>query len=140
MQQYFYQRPGYVFLISVLFVSAIVVSAIASYTLISIGSLQNGITFQGSAQALENANTCAEYGLMQLFLDNGYTGDETIDLTQGSCAVLQPGGYGNDNRTLCVEGTHGDHVRRMEIVLSQILPSIQVFSWQEVATITACSY
>lgn len=134
------QRPGYVFLISILFVSAIVLSAIGSYTLISIGSLQNGITFQASAQALENAHTCAESGLMQLFLDNGYTGNESVTLDEGSCEILQPGGYGNESRTLCVEGMSGDHTRRMEIVISRLLPSIQVFSWQEVATITACSY
>lgn len=136
----FRYRPGYIFLISVLFVSAIVVSAIGSYTLISIGSLQNGITFQASAQAIENANTCAEVGLMNLFLDSGYTGDESLTLDDGTCEILIPGGYGNSNRTLCVEGISGNHTRRMEIVISRLLPSITIFSWQEVSTIVSCSY
>ena len=134
------QRPGYVFLISVLFVSAIVISAIASYTLISIGSLQNGMTFRASTQALENSNTCMEIGLMNLFLDSGYTGNESLVLDDGTCEILQPGGYGNDSRTLCVEGMSGNYTRRMEVIISSLLPSIQVYSWQEVATITACSY
>lgn len=140
MSNIFQQRPGYIFLISVLFVSAIVVSTIGSFTLISIGSLQNGLTFQASAQAMENANTCAEIGLMNLFLDSGYTGNESIVIAGGDCEILQPGGYGNSNRTLCVEGISGNHTRRMEVVISSLLPSITVFSWQEVATITACSY
>jgi len=117
-----------------------VVSAIGSFTLISIGSLQNGLTFQSSAQAIENANTCAEIGLMSLFLNNGYSGNESLSLTNGTCAILQPGGYGNTNRTLCVEGIRGNNTRRMEIVVSTLLPSITVYSWQEVSTITACSY
>jgi hypothetical protein len=135
-----HQRPGYIFLISVLFVSAIVVSTIGSFTLISIGSLQNGLTFQASAQAMENANTCAEIGLMNLFINSGYTGNESLTLTEGTCEILQPGGYGNSNRTLCVEGISGNHTRRMEVVISSLLPSISVFSWQEVSNITACSY
>jgi len=137
---FFVHRRGYIFLISVLFISAIVLSALGSYTLISIGILQNGITFQASAQALENANTCVEHGLMELFIDNGYVGNELRTLDDGTCEILQPGGYGNANRTLCVEGISGNHTRRMEVVISRILPSIQIYSWQEVSIFTACSY
>lgn len=133
-------RKGYVFLISVLFVSAVAVSVLGSYLLLSIAALENGVTFQASTQALENAQTCAERGLMSLFLDSGYTGTQTFTLTDGTCSILQPGGFGNDNRTLCLEGVSGAHTRRIEIVLERLLPSIQVYSWQEVATITSCSY
>ncbi len=133
-------RGGYIFLISVLFVSAIAVSVLGSYLLLSIVSLQNGMTFQQSAQSLEYANTCAERGLMQLFLDSSYSGNETMNFSDGSCAILVVGGYGNENRTLCTEGIAGSHTRRMEILISRLLPSIQIFAWQEVATITACSY
>lgn len=136
----FVHRQGYIFLISVLFISAIVLSALGSYTLVSIGVLQNGITFQASAQALENANTCVERGLMELFTDNGYTGNVVFTLDDGTCEILQPGGYGNVNRTLCVEGVSGNHTRRMEVVISRILPSIYIYSWQEVSIFTACSY
>ena len=135
-----YSRKGYIFLISVLFVSAVAVSVLGSYLLLSIASLENGVTFQASNQALENAQTCAERGLMSLFLDSGYTGNETVSLSNGSCEILTPGGFGNDNRTLCVEGLSGAHTRRVEIVLERLLPSIQVYSWAEVATITSCSY
>ena len=133
-------RGGYVFLISVLFVSAVAVSVLGSYLMLSIAAMENGVTFQSSTQALENAQTCAERGLMSLFLANGYTGAETLALSEGSCEILQPGGFGNDNRTLCLEGISGSHTRRIEIVLERLLPSIQVYSWQEVATITSCSY
>ena len=133
-------RSGYIFLVSVLFVSAIAISVLGSYLLLSIASLENGVTYEQSTQALEHAQTCAERGLMSLFLDSGYAGQETIVLPSGTCDILQPGGFGNENRTLCTEGVSGAHTRRFEIVLEHLLPSIQVYSWQEVATITACSY
>lgn len=133
-------RKGYIFLISVLFVSAIAVSVLGSYLLLSIASMENGLTLQQSMQALENAHTCAERGLMSLFLDSEYPGKENITLSDGSCYILQPGGFGNENRSICVEGTFGSHTRRMEIVLERVLPSIQVYSWQEVASISSCSY
>lgn len=133
-------RKGYVFLISVLFVSAVAVSVLGSYLLLSIAAMENGLTFEASNQALENAQTCAERGLMSLFVDSGYVGNETVNLSDGSCEILQPGGFGNEDRTLCLEGISGTHTRRIEIVLEQLLPNIQVYSWAEVATITSCSY
>lgn len=133
-------RKGYIFLISVLFVSAIAVSVLGSYLLLSIASMENGITLQASMQALENAHACAERGLMNLFLDSAYAGQETVTLTDGNCYILQPGGFGNEDRTICVEGIYGTHARRMEIVIERVLPSIQVYSWQEVASISSCNY
>ena len=137
---FFCNRSGYIFLLSVLFVSAIALSVLGSYMLLSITAVQNGITFQESSQTLEYANTCAERGLMNLLLDSNYVGSENFTFDNGGCAILRTGGFGNENRTLCTEGESGSHVRRMEIVIKRLLPSIQIYSWQEVATITACSY
>ncbi len=133
-------RPGYIFLLSVLFISAITLSVIGSYLLLSIAAVQNGMTLQESAQTLEYANTCAERGLMSLLLDSGYVGSENFTFENGECTILRIGGFGNQNRTLCTEGKSGSHTRRMEIVIKRLLPSIEMYSWQEVATITACSY
>ncbi len=134
------KRCGYIYLISVLFVTAIAVSVLSSYLLLSIASLQNGITFQSSAQALENAQSCAEIGLSLLLRDSNFSGNETVSLPDGDCFILQPGGYGNENRTVCTEGSFGNHTRRMEIIVERLLPSVRIYSWQEVASITSCSY
>lgn len=133
-------RPGYIFLLSVLFVSAIAVSALGSYLLLSIASLESGATFQESAQALEYAQSCAERALLNLFHSSSYEGDESIFYSNGECYILQPGGFGYENRTVCTEGVSGNHTRRLEIVVESILPSIEIYSWQEVASITSCSY
>lgn len=135
------RKPGYIFLVSVLFVGAIALSVLGVYLLLSVASLQNGQLLESSSQAMQNAQQCTEYVLDTLLENNGYLGSEVVDLGDaGECYVLQVGGYGNENRTVCIEGTQGNITRRLEIILERILPSIQVYSWTEVASITACSY
>lgn len=132
-------HPGYIFLISVLFITVIAISVVGSYLLLSISSLQNGLALQQATQAVELASTCAERSLHALMANNGYAGGEEFSFTEGECYVYPVGGYGNENRTICTEGISGAHTRRMEIVILRILPSVQVFSWREVGDISACS-
>ncbi len=132
------KRPAYIFLLSVLFIMAIAISIVGSYLLLSIASLQNGMALEQASQSLELASTCAERAFISLLDDNAYAGDEEITFPEGSCFIYPVGGFGNENRTLCAEGISGQHTRRIEIILSRILPSIQVYSWREVAEITAC--
>ena len=132
-------RPAYIFLLSVLFIAAIAVSIVGSYLLLSIASLQNGLALENATESIELAQSCAERALHTLLTDNAYAGGETVALLGGTCTIYAVGGYGNTDRVLCVEGVSGSNIRRLEISILQILPSIQISSWREVATITACS-
>ncbi|MDA1209224.1 MAG: hypothetical protein O2904_04310 [bacterium] len=134
------QRNGYIFLISVLVVGAIALAITVSMLLLSTSAIRTAQTTDHSAQAAAQAYACAEYGLMQLFLDISYAGDETRTVGEGACVILNVGGNGNENRSLCVEGMRGNVTRRMEIILERILPSIKIYSWQEVASISSCTY
>jgi len=118
---------------------AIAISIVGSYLILSIASLQNGLALMQASQALELATTCAERGFVELMDDSAYAGDETFEFTEGNCSILPPEGFGNENRTLCVEGVSSQHTRRLEIVLARVLPSIQIYSWREVATISSCA-
>jgi hypothetical protein len=133
-------RDGYVYLLTVLFIGIIAFSVVGTYLVLSISSLQNGITVEYAAQALLNASTCAERGLLSLQNDANYGGEESFTLSDGTCEILEPVGSGNNNRSLCTEGISGNSTRRIEIVISQLLPSMKVFSWREVADFSACSY
>lgn len=132
-------RPAYIFLLSVLFIAAIAVSIVGSYLLLSIASLQNGLALENATQSIELAQSCGERALKTLLTDSSYSGNETVTLFGGTCRIYAIGGYGNADRTLCVEGVHGNNTRRLEIFILRLLPSIQISSWREVATITACS-
>jgi len=138
--KYVKSRDGYIFLLTVLFIGIIAFSVVGSYLVLSVGSLQNGLAFQQASQSLANANTCVERGLMELQNDSSYSGQELFTLQEGTCEILETGGSGNDNRTLCTEGISGNSTRRLEIVVKQLLPQVTIYSWREVAEFYSCSY
>ncbi|MDD4628640.1 MAG: hypothetical protein PHE68_04590 [Candidatus Peribacteraceae bacterium] len=133
-------RHGYVFLISILVIGAIAMATMGSLLLISIGILRSGFALEQSTQASLLAHTCAERVLLSLWNDRAYPGNEQLPFSQGECDILRIGGSGNENRSLCIEGRTGSAVRRFEIILQRILPSIKVYSWQEVDDFSLCSY
>lgn len=132
-------RPGYVFLLSIIMVGAIAVATLSSLLMIGVGSLRIGLTVRQSEQARSLALTCAERALRSLWEDTAYAGGEALTLEEGECDILSVGGSGNENRSICAEGRVGSTVRRYEILLGRVLPSVRVSAWREVAQFTACS-
>jgi hypothetical protein len=133
-------RCGYVFLLSVIMVGAIAVATLSSLLLIGVGSMQIGFTVRQSEQARSLAQTCAERALRALWEDTGYIGVEALTFDEGQCDILRTGGSGNENRSVCAEGRVGPTVRRYEILLERVLPSVQISAWREVDQFSICSY
>ena len=131
---------GYTFLLSVLFVGAIAMAVTGTMVLLSWLTMRTSATIESSTQAFELAMTCAEQGLLSLFKDGGYGGYEEFSTGDGICDILPIGGAGNENRTLCVEGTKDGVTRRLEIVVQKVLPAIRILSWQEVDMFAFCTY
>jgi len=133
-------RRGYIFLLSVIMIGAVAVATLSSLLLIGVGSMQIGYTVRQSEQARSLAQTCAERALRSLWEDTAYAGVEEFTFDEGQCDILQVGGSGNENRSICAEGRVGSTVRRYEILLERTLPSIQVSAWREVDQFSVCSY
>ncbi len=131
-------RPGYVFLITVLVTGVIATTSALSLMLLAWAAEQNGYLFWESTQAYEYAQTCGERTLRTLRSDLSYVGDETVTFTHGSCTVEELGGTGNNDRIVCVQGNVGTAIRRIEIAVSQVRPSMLISSWNEVAFFTQC--
>lgn len=131
-------HTGYVFLVSVLVIGAIAGTTTLSLLLLGWAAEQNGFLAVQSHQALENAHTCAERALLSLRKDPTYGGDETFTLARGSCTVEPIGGSGNEDRTLCVEGSDGDTDQRMELNIKHLFPSVSIASWQDVSDFSLC--
>ena len=122
-------RPAYTFLMSVLFIGAIATAVSGSVMLLGWRSMRNGQALEESSQAFAQAFLCSERALMNLLNNTYYSGDESIVQYGGECYILPVGGAGNENRTVCAEGVHGDSVRRLEVIVERILPSVRIFSW-----------
>ncbi len=133
------QRPGYVFLISVLFVGAIAMSTAATLVVLGVGSMKSSIATMQSMQAMHNAETCVERALKSLRASASYAGNETLALTSGTCVLRPIGGSGNLNRIICAKGIVGTIVRRVEVQVSALRPIGMIKSWQEVADFHLCT-
>ncbi len=131
-------RSGYVLLLSILFIGVICATIFSSMLLLGINALQVTHSLEQSGQALSLAQGCADYALLQLRTTQDYLGNEVMTYDTGTCEVLAIGGTGNTNRLLCTEGQAGDSVRRLEIVVQQILPQTTIGTWQEVANFSLC--
>lgn len=131
-------RRGYILLLSILVIGAIGSVILSSLMLLGINASQVGMSIQQSGQALNYAQGCADYALLQLRNSLNFTGNEMLTYTNGTCEILTVGGVDNGNRILCTEGQAGDSIRRLEIIVSQVLPQTKISSWQETAAFTLC--
>ncbi|MFA5800036.1 MAG: hypothetical protein WC840_03700 [Candidatus Peribacteraceae bacterium] len=131
-------RRGYILLISILVIGVISSAILSSLLLLGTSAAQVSFSVQQSNQALAAAQACAEYALLKLRTSPLYAGNELLDMNNGRCELLQIGGVNNTNRLICAEGQSGDVLRRLEIVVKQILPQTTISSWQEVASFSLC--
>ena len=132
------KHGGYILLISILVIGAICSAILSSLLMLGINAGQVSFTVTQSNQSLALAQGCAEYALQQLRTSPAYLGNELLTYPTGTCDILGVGGSGNNNRFICTEGQVGDVVRRLEIVVNQVLPQTAIYSWQEVAVFSLC--
>jgi len=124
-------NKGYITLISILIVGAVGVSITASLILLGVGSSRTGFAIEQSNQAKGLVNACVEESLQQIRSSTPYTGSGNISLGQGVCSYVVTS-QGGQNRTVIASSTVGSINRKVEVVINQINPNIQVVSWQEV--------
>lgn len=123
---------GYITLISVLVVGAVGVTITISLILLGLSSSRTSFAVEQSNQAKALANACAEEALQEIRDSTPYTGSDNLTLGQGNCTYTVTSQGGQD-RTITATGTVDTIVRKVEIVIDKINPTIEVVSWQEVA-------
>lgn len=122
-------KQGYIALISILIISALVVLIATSANLFSISESKMGLEENQSWQAYYLANLCAEEALMTLKNGGTYTEEEIINMENGSCTIFPIEG----NWTIKVSGSVGNMTRKIKIEINSINPEIEISSWQKVA-------
>lgn len=147
LQEIFYCVPrstfhsshsGYILLITILMIGAVASAILSSLLLLGISANQVSLSVLESNTSLSLAQACAEYGLLKLRQSPSYAGNEFVMVGTSPCEILSVGGIGNNNRVLCTEGKIGDSVRRLQIVVNQVLPTTKIYSWQEVSVFSLC--
>lgn len=126
-------QSGYIALISVLIISAVVILIATSASLVSISESDMALQQNQAKESFYLADACAEYTLMKLGSVLNYAGNETVTIGENSCFIRPISGSGNFNRIIEVQSTFSNQTRKIRIQVSQISPVMQITSWQEVA-------
>ncbi len=106
-----------------------------SNLLLGIGSSRTSFNAQQAAEAKALASACAEQALDSLRQNTSYSGDETINLGNGSCDIQSIGGSGNSDRTIQVIGKINTIQRKIKIEITEVQPNMTISTWQEVTNL-----
>ncbi len=123
---------GYITLISVLVVGAVGIAVTVSLLLLGLDSSRTSFAYEQSNQAKGLANACAEAALQTIRDNTSYVGTGNIALGQGNCSYTVSS-EGGENRTITATGIVDIINRKVEVVIDDINPQINIASWQEVA-------
>ena len=125
-------NQGFIALTSVLVLSAIFLSLSISVASHAISGSKMNSSVYASNKAKILAESCVEYALSELQRSTSYVGGEQIVIGDESCDILTVEGTGNAQRTIQTESTVLEHTYRLEVVVSEVDPSIQISSWEPV--------
>jgi len=124
-------RKGYIVIYSVIIISAIVMSIIFSSSWISLNSIKSGRVLVNSKQSKVMANACAEIALQNIRDDINYSGSANLTINGNSCSYTVVN-QGAENKLIQSQSSISDNISKIEILIDQINPQINISSWQEV--------
>lgn len=127
----FVNNDGFVALMGVLILGALVIATTVAGLRFSVDDLQIATILVDSYQARALADACAEEALQEIRDSDSFAGSGGFSLGQGSCSYTVTLG-GGENRSIEAEGTVSDSIRKVEVVVTQLHPTIVVDSWEEV--------
>jgi nitrate/TMAO reductase-like tetraheme cytochrome c subunit len=120
---------GFIALITIFIILAILLLLGLSFGLLAISETNMSLEKTKSSQAYFLANLCAEQALMKLKENTSYSGNEVININNGSCQILQIEGQW----IIKTQGNFQNDVKKMRISVSQVNPQMIIDSWQELA-------
>jgi magnesium-transporting ATPase (P-type) len=122
-------KKGFVLMISVLIISAIVLSISIMMVFVNINASRSRLDIRNSDQSRMLANACSEMALSEIALGSGISSD-TIIFEEGSCFYNISSVAGGT--IIRSQANFRDFVKREELLLSSTSP-IVIDYWQEVS-------
>lgn len=121
---------GYITLISTLIVGAVVSLIATSLILLGMGTSRSSFVAKQGSQAKAFANACAEEALQQIRNSDQYSGNGNLVFDGGECnySVTINGG---ESRSILATGNSNNMIRKVEINVSTLYPSLGIDSWLE---------
>ncbi|MBI4138535.1 hypothetical protein HY479_00085 [Candidatus Uhrbacteria bacterium] len=124
--------PGYIALVSLTIISAIMVVVAAGLLVRAAGGGKIVVASDTRDRAASAAQACAEMALIRLKDNDLYSGNEILDVNGDTCAILPITGSGS-SRTVQTTSTVSGYSRKIRIQITTINPTMQIGSWEDVA-------
>ncbi len=124
---------GYIALISILIISALVVLLSTTASIFGIAESDLGLQERQSWESFYLSSACVEEALMRLKEDLEYSGGDILTLSNGTCEILPLIGTGNEDRIIKVVAEVNNQVRKFKVEINRVNPETNINSWSEVA-------
>lgn len=124
---------GYVALISILLIEAIMLVIGAGVLLRSSGVAKTDVSIDKQARAQAAVSACADYALNQLKETTVYTGNQLLTVGSDTCYIMTVAGIGGTNRTVQATSTVSGYTYKMKIQIADVNPVMIISSWEDVA-------
>ena len=125
------EKNGYITVISVVIIGSIATAVAISLLAGGTDAMKNSQTAIHLAQARSLADACAEEALENI-RESLYTGTFSLSLPTGICeATVTSSGPADFN--IDSLGSSSDAIRKIQVVVDQTDPKVNIWSWQEVA-------
>lgn len=124
---------GYIALISILIISAVLTLIVFSASHLSISQLTMALEKNQAKESYYLAQACAEEALMKLKEDVGYRGNEVLNIDGHTCNILNVEGRGNKDRVVKTSSNAYNQVKKIKITIKEVNPLLDFKSWLQVA-------
>lgn len=123
-------QKGYLAIINVMIVSAVVLLMALSMIKIGNDQNQNSLIFYNAKQSYSGAYSCAEFALQFLHDNPEFDGQNSENLVDASCdyEIITTGAQ---TRIINAQSTAGNTTKRQTINISQVIPQIEIQSWED---------
>lgn len=124
-------KQGFVALISVIVVGAIIVSIAVYMVFINLNASLSGVVVRESDQARSLAQSCSEYALQELVDNNNFLGGDSLSFVEGTCTYLVTENL-SGNILVNSTGQVNNIIRKEQVIITSFNPKAEILSWQEV--------
>lgn len=122
-------QQGYVAILTVLILMAIIITAATTVTLLSIGEAQSALALYKGEDTLAFVQGCTEDALLKARASAAYTGGP-IFRPEGTCSVTIT--KAGTIWTLTVSTTNTLYVRTIQVIINKLPTGITLTSWKEI--------
>ena len=124
------KHKGFSTLFIVIILGSFVLGLAFLFSNTNISILKSSLNFENSAKSRALANSCAEFALEKIKIDNNYAGTDFLVIESSECSFTVTN-EGLDNRLIIISATVDSIFSKIKIETISFNP-LEIFSWQEV--------